>query len=565
MPGPAEEDYSYYSSESDDESAKPPGATERGGSAKSPELSKRDVEAKASGSHGKERDQPRHHKQPAAPAPDATERGVSSKGEGNRAEDIAYRMDTRRRPLHNKRPPEAQERGGIAERRARDRAHRSPSSERSSVSDSSNRSRTPRHPRRDAPEGWKKKHRARGSKRNVKYDQRAHGDASDSDITRLDSADESIERARSPCGRAHGTHKRTRNHHRKTSMPKYSTRHEDHVHDAASGSSVSRHVQENKSRARAPDNSGMRIIDGLPSIVKLFASGWFDEDMYEPLLEVCDKSRLFGDPHQAQSVHSFWKALIFREHKQEAKWNTALKDLMSQLRQTRETFADGFMKIPEDLALKVMWQFAYDFLCWPKQSSDPVDRQEHRLKSTVYEDVGCYYRVLAIIQLGLVNFVHTHNGKLVLKEMPAYITAIEDLAKTLKDRGQMPEHTRQSHSLACQGRPKLMKSKPKRRARSWNPPNYPEKGNGRGQHWQGRGYTSAGKGKRKGGHNPDDDDGDIHATSQPAKGASHKGRNRKQHGTARGGKGGRKGGKKDDGDLSLIYEAPAMDHTTRTM
>ena len=464
--------------------------SEREGEPKCPDLAEENVEAQASGSHGKDREQPRHHKQPAAPAPDAPERGVSSKGEGNRE------------------------------------LTRSPSSHRSPVSDNSQRERTPCNQNIDV-----KKRRRRRRRRST----RAPGASEDDTAT---------------VPRIHKTKE----------VPFGSG---DSERDLFSDDWQAHEQQKYTSLPRASKTRNMHYINGLPAIVRVFASGWFPSDMYAPLLKASECYTPMGDIRTSKAIERFSEALLHTSNRG-AELNINLLHMMSQLRQTRREYAHEYTELSEQQTSLVICQFSTDFLLSPHQTAQPATTQSSLVRHLINKQMGCEYRVRAIIQVGLSRFDSwdAHDIKDLARRLLHYITAIEDLAANLVKQDQRYEHTRQSQSSGCQKRSKIT-----RRARPWHRPTKPKKVDIRAHQWKQYRNTSSCKGGRKGAHEPEDDVADINSMSQPAKGASGA-HHWKRHGIGRAGKSGRKDRKKPDdqnGNISAKYHVPAMGPSRRKM
>ena len=308
---------------------------------------------------------------------------------------------------------------------------RSPSSDRTPVSDKSQRERTPCHQNIDVTKRRRRRRRRRST--------RAPG---------------ASENATAAVPRIH-------------KMQEVPSGSDDSERDLFSDDWQVHEQQKNASLARASNTRKMHYINGLPTIVRLFASGWFPSDMYEPLLKASEYYRPMGDMCTAKAIERFSEALLYTSNNKGAELNINLLHIMSQLRQTRRAYAHEYTELSEQQTSQVIWQFSTDFLLSPHQTALPATTQRSLMRHIINNEMGCEYRVRAIIQVGLSRFDtwDAHDIKDLARKLLYYITAIEDLAATLLEQDQRYEHTRQSQSSGCQKRSKIT-----RRARPWHRP-----------------------------------------------------------------------------------------------
>ena len=424
-----EESTSSYSDEELGNTDKPAADSVRGWSSKSTEAAQKRVAAKAPGSHGKtyvwkQSDATRSHQEPRRIKrfPDALERG-QSRGKASRSFS-SHRVISCEYP---ERGPALRTKNVGVQRAAR------------AVRDAGNSN----NAYAQNPRGQRAQH--------------VHASDSDSDIT----TEPTVERIRTDA------HERVRKHSR-----------------SAETALCKRGVDTRNRRVRREETPGpCHDGDAIDNILTLFAPGWFPSVLYTILHGSFEDYRPSLSPVNLGAIHSFKEAFLYIDTDRNTIWNTYLKDSLSQLRQTRRRFADEYAKLSTDVTSDVIRQFSLDFLLSPHENRFPPRKKNSVANHIMNKEMGCQFRIRALVKLGLWHFRGSHDKSGVARALVKYITDVEDLARTIKLHDELQEDVHESPSL--QARPKLMKTQPKRRARQWRCNSNPAKDVKRARHCAG--------------------------------------------------------------------------------
>ena len=208
------------------------------------------------------------------------------------------------------------------------------------------------------------------------------------------------------------------------------------------------------------------LIEGLPTIVKMFTKGWFPSEVARLLDQAAAEVYALGNSSMLRSVEGFTKAVLRAGEHSEGNWNTSLKDVLSQLFLIRRYYANDFSPLSRSQTQACLWSFARAFRLSRRELQLPKKKQRRLINCILQAQCGCYYRLRAVLRIGLQGFEHVRDKSVLLERFLHYIHQIEETAKRFKkDEKRIFDHGLASAPL---GDPDT-NSKPTRRSSALAP------------------------------------------------------------------------------------------------
>ena len=241
-------------------------------------------------------------------------------------------------------------------------------------------------------------------------------------------------------------------------------------------------VQDETTGSDVAISPNMRTVDSLGAIVRLFASAWLPPEVYAQLREASRNFRCRCDAESLHLIHSFTEAFLRIRDGPEPKWNTQLKDSLSELHTHRLAYANDYTRLSKEETSQVIWNFASDFLLSAYQNLLPTRKKPSIVNHILRKEMGCQFRVRAIIQEGLIAFSSAHAAKDVLQVFLQYIRNIEEIVASLKRQVHLREKVWQGSKWQLSKRHdakpwvKGIASRPKRLTQPWLGPSKPAQG-----------------------------------------------------------------------------------------
>ena len=208
-------------------------------------------------------------------------------------------------------------------------------------------------------------------------------------------------------------------------------------------------------------------IEELPTIVRVFAIGWFPSETFDLLCKAATEENARGSSSLLRCIKNF-KSAFLRNDKQ---WNTSLKDMLSQLSQIRRSYANEFSPLSETHTSDCLWSFARAFILTPQQLQLDKKEQHDQLKHVLKTQFVCYHRLRAVIRIGLRSFENVHTKSLMLQRFLDYMEDVENITESYKNDEkrtheveQMPAPTPENHRRSAPSAGMTSNSQPRPRA-----------------------------------------------------------------------------------------------------
>ena len=184
------------------------------------------------------------------------------------------------------------------------------------------------------------------------------------------------------------------------------------------------------------------VVEGASSYVRIFARGWLPRGMYEKVYASSMKIAVLTSLHEDMKRFKENVLLLHDE------WNPNLHDCLRQIRQARlQTGADDFAILNEAQVNECLWAWAQQYVFHEGDLLKPAKKQRVLLKKAIKKEVGCQYRVRAIIKRGLADMVSGDDHELA-GNFFNLIGEIEREAASMKRERTQRRHRRASSKAA---------------------------------------------------------------------------------------------------------------------
>ena len=184
------------------------------------------------------------------------------------------------------------------------------------------------------------------------------------------------------------------------------------------------------------------VVEGASPYVRIFARGWLPRGMYEKVYASSMKIAVLTSLHEDMKRFKENVLLLHDE------WNPNLHDCLRQIRQARlQTGADDFAILNEAQVNECLWMWAQQYVFHEGDLLKPAKKQRVLLKKAIKKEVGCQYRVRAIIKRGLADMVSDNEQELA-GNFFNLIGEIEREAASMKRERTQRRHRRASSKAA---------------------------------------------------------------------------------------------------------------------
>ena len=187
------------------------------------------------------------------------------------------------------------------------------------------------------------------------------------------------------------------------------------------------------------------VVEKASSYVRIFARGWLPRDMYEKVYasSVSLKMTVLTSLHEDMKRFKENVLLLHDE------WNPNLYDCLRQIRQARlQTCADDFAILNEAQVRECLWAWAQQYVFHEWDLLKTAKKQRVLLKKAIEKEIGCQYRLRAIIKRGLADMVSDNEQELA-GNFFNLIGEIEREAASMKRERTQRRHRRASSKAAC--------------------------------------------------------------------------------------------------------------------
>ena len=213
-----------------------------------------------------------------------------------------------------------------------------------------------------------------------------------------------------------------------------------HEHVAARGS---KHAAAHEEKATDRRKRMRHRVEGLSTVVKMFAGGWFPSKEYHLLYSAATECDMKCVMEVLRSIESFKTGFLRIGGKPDGDWNSQLKDTLFQLRQVRREYADEFSEMSEEETSACLWHFAREFIFNGVQLNMSRRKQRSVLQAAIQRNLGSQNRLRAVIRTGLQPFVNCEDKYDLLKRLLLYMDRIESIAGCYKAEGCYKEESEQ--------------------------------------------------------------------------------------------------------------------------
>ena len=197
------------------------------------------------------------------------------------------------------------------------------------------------------------------------------------------------------------------------------------------------HAAAGRPKHVAAGEEALHPAEGLATVVRLFAGGWFPEQIYGLLYSAVTRTVANCDSSMLRIIESFETKVLRIGGNPDGDWKNQwqLKDALSKLRQVRRQYANDFSSMSEENAYECLWTFARTFIFSQEQANLNKRKQRSILSHVIHRDFGCQYRLRAMIRIGLQPFDRWEDDHDLLKRFLCYLEKIESTAKGYKGEG----------------------------------------------------------------------------------------------------------------------------------
>ena len=198
------------------------------------------------------------------------------------------------------------------------------------------------------------------------------------------------------------------------------------------------------------DSASDRTLQGIPSIVKLFAIGWFPDHLYNVLYDASMKWDGRVRLELLEAAETFKTAFLMHGGRHEAAWNRNLSDLLSQIREVRSEYADQYEQLSEADTQECMWEWARRYALRPAHLDKPKRAQRSILNHILRKELGSASRMRAVIQRGLQDFDGIRDKEYLITEFIMYLKQIEADAARIRRRDKQRQSELESYPRDAQ-------------------------------------------------------------------------------------------------------------------
>ena len=184
-------------------------------------------------------------------------------------------------------------------------------------------------------------------------------------------------------------------------------------------------------------------INGLLSIVRIFAVSWFPPEVSELLHRGASMLVIGGDSSTQQAVASFTETFLRIDGRPNELWNTGLTDALSQLCKIRKFYKNEFEPLSESETTECMWTFARKYLLQPYTQELPKRKQRPLFNHAVNQAVGCRHRLRAVVKMGSHGFDNVYDEDVLLLRLVHYIETVEREAERYINEGKRMHEVQQ--------------------------------------------------------------------------------------------------------------------------
>ena len=185
------------------------------------------------------------------------------------------------------------------------------------------------------------------------------------------------------------------------------------------------------------------VVEGASSYVRIFARGWLPRDMYE---KVYASSMKMTVPTSLHEDMKRFKENVLLLHDE---WNPNLHDCLRQIRQARlQTCNDDFAILDEAQVQECLWAWAQQYVFHERDLLKTAKKQRVLLKKAIKREIGCQYRLRAIIKRGIADMICGDEQELA-GHFFNLIGEIEREAASMKRECTQRRHRRALSKAAC--------------------------------------------------------------------------------------------------------------------
>ena len=186
------------------------------------------------------------------------------------------------------------------------------------------------------------------------------------------------------------------------------------------------------------------VVEGASSYVRIFARGWLPLGMYEKVYASSTRLKIAVLTSLHEDMKRFKENVLLLHDE----WNPNLHDCLRQIRQARlQTGADDFAILNEAQVNECLWMWAQQYVFHEGDLLKPAKKQRVLLKKAIKKEVGCQYRLRAIIKRGLADMVSGDDHELA-GNFFNLIGEIEREAASMKRERTQRRHRRASSKAA---------------------------------------------------------------------------------------------------------------------
>ena len=177
------------------------------------------------------------------------------------------------------------------------------------------------------------------------------------------------------------------------------------------------------------------VLPDLPNVVRRFAKGWLEEKQYR-LLQDATTQFVFTVPRDLREQYdSFRKNLLMASDK-EGDYNRRVSRALGEMSGIRRHIARANEPLSKKQIEECLMAWAEEhFFTRADQRKDAHERQEILLDHFVTE-LGCKFRMRAVLQRGLQDFHGLTKEKEMLNAFLKYVRAVEQQAEELRKRAR---------------------------------------------------------------------------------------------------------------------------------
>ena len=176
---------------------------------------------------------------------------------------------------------------------------------------------------------------------------------------------------------------------------------------------------------------GEYVLHDLPNVVKLFARGWMEEKQYTLLYKATKELQITVPRDITEHYDRFRKNLLMKNDR-EGNYNHRVSRALDEMRGIRLHLARADVSLSNEQTEECLMAWAEEHYFTRAEHKKDADEREKILSDVFVKELGCKFRIRAVLKRGLQDFKGITKDTDMLDAFLKYVIAVEQEAEKLR-------------------------------------------------------------------------------------------------------------------------------------